>query len=77
LKLISQEKNPTAYQKKTAHDIDDPHVSSYLIKDRKERIESQRGKKKRNSQAYRIVSQQQNPLHNISWTAAVRHWNFL
>jgi hypothetical protein len=55
LKRIRQEKNPDAYQEKTAHDIDDPHVSSYFIKSRKKGIESERGKKKWNSQAYRIV----------------------
>jgi hypothetical protein len=36
LKRVGQEKNPNAYQEKTAHDTDDPHVSFYLIKGREE-----------------------------------------
>ena len=54
---IGQKKNPNGNHKKATDDGDHPHVPFYFIKGRKERIKSQRGKEKWNSQAYRIVSQ--------------------
>ena len=58
-KRIGQEKNANTDQEKTAHDVDHFHISFHSIKSRQERIKSQGRKKEWNSQAYRVVGQQQ------------------
>ena len=71
LERVGQKKNSDGDQKKAAHDVDDPHVTFYFVEGGEERIHRQGGKKKRNSQACRIISQKQNSGRDILRCAGV------
>jgi hypothetical protein len=70
-KGIGQQKNPDAYQKKTAHNRNRPHIFFHSAKGGEKIIKGKRGKKEWNSQTHGINREENDPSSEIPGGAGI------